>query len=220
MVKILLVEDDFMIGESLAKALKLGGYTVDWVHDGESADAALATYDYAMMLLDLGLPGRSGIEVLKAQRAAGNAIPVLILTARDEPSEVALGLDCGADDYMVKPFHLVELEARIRALLRRKNNQLASEKVHGALSLNPVTRQVKLGDETILLSQREFAIMQALLENPEAILSRAQLEESLYGWNEEVESNAVEVHIHHLRRKLGQQAIRNVRGLGYMIGTL
>ena len=219
-MKILLVEDDSMIGESLAKALKLGGYTVDWVHDGESADAALADHDYAMMLLDLGLPLRSGIDVLKAQRAAGNPIPVLILTARDEPSEVALGLDCGADDYMVKPFHLVELEARIRALLRRKTNQPAPEKIHGALSLNPVTRQVKLGDETILLSQREFAIMQALLENPEAILSRAQLEEALYGWNEEVESNAVEVHIHHLRRKLGPQAIRNVRGLGYMIGAL
>ena len=219
-MKILLVEDDTMIGESLAKALKLGSYAVDWVRDGESADEALVTHEYTLMLLDLGLPGRGGIDVLKSLRARGNSIPVMILTARDEPSEVALGLDSGADDYMVKPFNLVELEARIRALLRRKSNQPTPEKVHGSLSLNPVTRQVQLGDQTIVLSQREFALMQALLENPGAILSRAQLEESLYGWNEEVESNAVEVHIHNLRRKLGSEAIRNVRGLGYMIGNV
>ena len=209
-----------MIGESLEKALKHGGYTVDWVRDGEQAEDALLTHEYALMLLDLGLPKRNGIEVLKTLRLRGGQLPVLILTARDEPDEVALGLDSGADDYMIKPFNLVELEARIRALLRRKSNQATLEKTHGALSLNPVTRQVRYRDVVVLLSQREYALMQALLENPEAILSRAQLEESLYGWNEEVESNAVEVHIHNLRRKLGSEVIRNVRGLGYMIGNL
>ena len=216
----LLVEDDAMIGESLAKALKQTGYTVNWVRDGDLADEALATQDYDLILLDLGLPGRDGIRLLKDLRARGNQTPVMILTARDTPEEVALGLDSGADDYLAKPFNLVELEARIRVLLRRKTGQTTLETTYGALTLNPSTRQLRYHDKTLLLSLREFALMQALMENPEAILSRAQLEEQIYGWNEEVESNAVEVHIHNLRRKLGSEIIRNVRGLGYMIGKV
>jgi two-component system, OmpR family, response regulator QseB len=216
-MRLLLVEDDAMIGASLREGLGREGYSVDWVQDGKAAELALANEAYALVLLDLGLPKKSGIDVLRTLRAGGNSVAVLILTARDAVAQRVLGLDSGADDYLVKPFDLDELCARIRALLRRQAGRAEPLIVFGLLSLNPATRQVLCRGQEVALSAKEYALLHALLERPGAVLSRAQLEERLYGWDAEVESNAVEVHIYNLRKKLGNDVVRNVRGVGYMI---
>ncbi|HTN67775.1 MAG TPA: response regulator transcription factor [Burkholderiaceae bacterium] len=216
-MRLLLAEDDTMIGDSVRKGLRLDGLTVDWVRDGIAAQLALGSGLYQLMLLDLGLPKMAGLEVLKAMRRTGNRIPVLILTARDAVADRVAGLDAGADDYLVKPFDLEELAARIRALLRRQAGRAAPEIRLGNLSLNPATHEVRLHDQQVNLSAREFALLHAFLDRPGTVFSRAQLEEKLYGWNEEVESNTVEVYIHALRKKLGAELIKNVRGVGYMV---
>lgn len=216
-MRLLIIEDDQMIGESICHGLRQEGFTVDWVRDGKAAELALANDAYTLALLDLGLPRKSGLDLLKELRQRGDTLPILIITARDSVNDRVSGLNNGADDYLVKPFDLNELIARIRALLRRNAGRAQSLLVCGALSLNPVTHEVTYHDSNITLSAREFALLHALMEKPSAVLSRAQLEEKLYGWNEEVESNAVEVHIHHLRKKLGTDVIGNVRGVGYMI---
>jgi len=216
-MRLLLAEDDRMIGESVQRGLKQDGFAVDWVSDGRAAELALAEKVHDLLVLDLGLPRKEGLDVLRAMRQRGDLRPVLIVTARDAVTDRVAGLDAGADDYVVKPFELTELAARIRALLRRSAGRAEPVIAFGDIELFPVTREVRLRSETVALSPREFAVLEALLARPGAILSRAQLEEKLYGWNEEVESNAVEVHIHALRRKLGAEAIRNVRGVGWMI---
>ena len=216
-MRILLVEDDPMIGESVRKGLRQDGFAVDWVSDGEAAELALGNDVYDLMLLDLGLPRKSGLEVLRALRARGGDLPVLLVTARDAVPDRIAGLDAGADDYVVKPFDLDELAARMRAVLRRRAGRADPVIRHGDITFNQATREVTRGGVPVALSARELALLQALLERPGAVLSRARLEEKLYGWAEEVESNAVEVHIHSLRKKLGADFIRNVRGVGYMV---
>jgi len=220
-VRLLLVEDDPMIGDAIAEALRGDGHAVDWVQDGAAGARALtAGAPYALLLLDLGLPGRDGLQLLGDLRGRGDRLPVLVITARDTVGDRIAGLDAGADDYLVKPFDLDELLARVRALLRRAAGRAEPLLAHGRLRLDPAKHAAWLGEQPLTLSAREFALLQALLERPEAVLSRAQLEERLYGWNEPVGSNAVEVHIHNLRRKLGERAIRNVRGVGYTLGDL
>jgi two-component system response regulator QseB len=214
---LLLVEDDPMIGEAIRAGLKREGFAVDWVHDAESAAGVLGSEPFELLLLDLGLPGSNGLKLLKSLRARGEALPVLIITARDAVSDRVAGLDAGGDDYLVKPFDLDELAARVRALLRRKSGRSATVLEHLGVTLDPAAHRVTREGNEIALSPREFALLQLLMEHPGRILSRAQLEERLYGWGEEVESNAVEVHIHGLRRKLGAQFIRNVRGVGYRV---
>jgi len=216
-MRLLLVEDDPMIGESVRKGLRQDGFAVDWVRDGQAAELAIANDVYDLVVLDLGLPRKDGLEVLASVRRKGNTVPVLVLTARDAIPDRIKGLDSGADDYVVKPFDLEELGARIRALLRRRAGRAAPVLEHRELTVNPSTHQATFRGRDLALSAREFAVLEALVERPGAILSRAQLEERLYGWGEEVESNAVEVYIHSLRRKLGADFIRNVRGVGYMI---
>jgi two-component system response regulator QseB len=216
-MRLLLVEDDAMIGESVRTGLQQDGFAVDWVQDGRAAELALETNPYDTLLLDLGLPRKAGLEVLTALRRRGDAIPVLILTARDAVADRVQGLDSGADDYLVKPFDLDELSARVRALLRRKSGRAGPLIQVGALSIDPATHEVTLNGKPIALSAREFALIQALAARPGVVLSRAQLEEKLYGWGQEVESNTVEVYIHSLRRKLGAGFIRNVRGVGYTV---
>ena len=216
-MRLLLAEDDRMIGESVQRGLKQDGFAVDWVADGRAAELALAENVHDLLVLDLGLPRKEGLDVLRSMRQRGDLRPVLIVTARDAVTDRVAGLDAGADDYVVKPFELTELAARIRALLRRSAGRAEPVIAYGDIELFPVTREVRLRGVSVALSPREFAVLEALLARPGAILSRAQLEEKLYGWNEEVESNAVEVHIHALRRKLGSEAIRNVRGVGWMI---
>jgi two-component system, OmpR family, response regulator QseB len=216
-MRLLLVEDDRMIGESVRKGLRQDGFAVDWVQDGRAAELAIGNEVYDLLLLDLGLPGKDGMDILASLRRHGNSMPVLILTARDAVPERVRGLDAGADDYLVKPFDLDELSARIRALLRRQSGRADPVVQIGHVTMNPATHEVLLDASPVALSAREFALLQALMNRPGAVLSRAQLEEKLYGWNEEVESNTVEVYVHALRRKLGQDFIRNVRGVGYMI---
>ena len=206
-----------MIAEAIRTGLKRDGFAVDWVQDGESADQVLRTDDFDLLILDLGLPRKGGLQVLQSLRARQQTFPVLIITARDAVSDRVQGLDAGADDYLVKPFDLDELGARIRALLRRKSGRTAPEVEHLGVTLNPATHQVRRDGKEISLSPKEFALLQLLMERPGNILSRAQIEERLYGWGEEVESNAVEVHIHSLRRKLGTDYILNVRGVGYRV---
>ena len=219
-MRILLIEDDRMIGASLVAGLRDDGYAVDWVQDGISAVTALRDNqaDYALALLDWRLPGQDGLSVLKDLRSAGNNLPVLMITARDAVDDRITGLDGGADDYLVKPFELAELKARIRSLLRRHAGRAEPELGHGELKLDPVTHTVKLREVTVTLSAREFALLRALLERPGAVLSRAQLEERLYAWNDAVESNAVEFIIHSVRKKLDPSIIENVRGVGWRIG--
>lgn len=216
-MRLLVVEDDAMIGNSLRTGLRQDGYTVDWVRDSAAAELATATTAYDAILLDLGLPGKGGLELLAHWRKQQNPVPVLIITARDSVADRILGLDSGADDYLVKPFDLDELSARLRALLRRRGGRAAPLIENGPLTLDPASHEVRLDGSEISLSAREFGILHALMENPGVPLSRSQLEDRLYGWQEEIGSNAVEVHIHALRRKLGSDWIRNVRGVGYMV---
>jgi two-component system response regulator QseB len=216
-MRLLLVEDDSMIGDSVRQGLRQDGFTVDWVQDGRAAELALRNEVYDLLVLDLGLPKKDGLDVLKTLRLRGNRIPVLILTARDTVADRVKGLDAGADDYLVKPFDLDELAARIRALLRRQSGRAASAIEFGELRLSPATHEVTFQGKPLSLSAREFALLEVFLDRPGAVLSREQLEEKLYGWGEEVESNTVEVYIHALRRKLGQDFIKNVRGVGYMV---
>lgn len=216
-MKLLLAEDDPMIGAGVERGLRLAGFAVDWVRDGRDAELALAGGNYAVLLLDLGLPRQDGLEVLKKLRRDNLRIPVLIITARDAVADRVAGLNLGADDYLVKPFDLDELTARVHALMRRHQGRTNPELGLGPLHLNPLSRVVTLHGTPLKLSQREFTLLQALLETPGAVLSREQLEESLYGWGEEIASNAIEVHIHNLRRKLGTDWIRNVRGVGYKL---
>lgn len=216
-MRLLLVEDDPMIGASVQQGLRQEGYTVDWVQDGTAAELAIANGVYELILLDLGLPRRTGLDILANLRRKGNVVPVLVITARDAVADRVKGLDSGADDYLVKPFDLDELSARIRALLRRQAGRATPAIEHGPLRLDPVSHEVSLDGAPVNLSAREFAVLHALLAQPGVPLSRTQLEERLYGWEEEVESNAVEVHIHSLRRKLGADWIRNVRGVGYLV---
>lgn len=216
-MRVLLAEDDAMIGTVVRDRLRGEGFAVDWVQDGRAADAALAGEAYDLLLLDLGLPGREGLAVLNGLRGRGSSLPVVILTARDAVDDRVAGLDAGADDYIVKPFDLKELDARLRAVLRRRAGRASSVISHGRLSLDLTSHELRRDGDLVPVSPREFALLHALLERPGRILSRAQLEERLYGWGEEVGSNVVEVHIHSLRRKLGADLIRNVRGVGYRI---
>ena len=216
-MRVLLVEDDRMIGEVVAQALKDASYAVDWVRDGQTAINTLATQVYDLVLLDLGLPKRDGLEVLRGVRGKNNPVPVLILTARDTLDDRIRGLDSGADDYILKPFEMTELLARMRAVTRRKGGVAGPVLSNGVITLDPATREVNLNGDTIALSGREFSLLMALMVRPGAILSRSDLEDRIYGWNEEVESNAVEFLIHALRKKLGAQAIQNVRGMGWMV---
>ena len=216
-MRALLAEDDRMIGEAVVDALKDASYAVDWVRDGEAACDALDTHDYDIVLLDLGLPGKDGLAVLRSRRVRGDAAPVLVITARDAIDDRIVGLDAGADDYIVKPFDMGELLARMRAVIRRKAGSPQPILSNGRLSLDPATREVSCDGADVRLTAREFALLQALLVRPGAILSRAELEDRIYGWGEEVESNAVEFLIHSLRRKLGADAIRNVRGVGWLV---
>ncbi|HEX4389628.1 MAG TPA: response regulator [Steroidobacteraceae bacterium] len=216
-MRLLLVEDDPMIGEALRAGLKREGFTVDWVHEARAAEAVLGSEPFELLLLDLGLPGSDGLTLLRRQRERGLPIPVLILTARDAVADRVAGLDAGADDYLIKPFDLDELAARIRALLRRRAGRPAPGMEHLGVTLDPAAHRVTRDGADVALSPREFALLQLLMERPGTILSRAQLEERLYGWGEEVESNAVEVHVHGLRKKLGADFIRTVRGVGYRV---
>ena len=216
-MRLLLVEDDPILGNGLEVGLRQAGFTVDWAKDGRAAQLALETTTYELVVLDLGLPRVSGMELLHELRARGRDLPVLVLTARDTVRDRIAGLEAGADDYLVKPFDLGELVARIRALLRRAHGRSVDAIRYRDLLLAPASLTVTRDGQTITLSGRECAILVDLLEHQGTALSRARLEESLYGWNEEVESNAVEVHIHNLRRKLGSELIRTIRGVGYLI---
>ncbi len=216
-MRLLLVEDDSLLGDGVRAGLQQSGFVVDWVKDGQAAKLALQAEAYALVVLDLGLPRLSGTDLLKWLRAAGKDTPVLILTARDTVADRVSGLDAGADDYLIKPFDLDELSARVRALLRRAGGRAAPVIVHGRLEIDPASRQVTLAGKPVELSPREYAILLVLLESAGRALSREQLEQSLYGWGDEVESNAVEVHIHYLRKKLGTELIRTLRGVGYLV---
>jgi two-component system, OmpR family, response regulator QseB len=216
-MRLLLVEDDSMIGEAARQGLRQEGHTVDWVRDGREADAAVAAAPYDAVLLDLGLPRRDGLSLLKSWRAHNVTVPVLIITARDAVSDRVAGLDAGADDYLVKPFDLDELSARVRAVARRRSGRAESVIRIGELEIESATKQVRFKGAAVTLSPREYALLEALANRPGAFLTRAQLEERLYGWDEEIASNAVEVHIHGLRRKLDPELIRNVRGMGYTL---
>jgi len=216
-MRLLLVEDDQMIGEAVRLGLRRQGLTVDWVQDGAAAKTALSTETFDLVLLDLGLPKLDGLQVLKWLRGTGSKVPVLILTARDSVNDRIRGLDAGADDYILKPFDFDELAARVRAVLRRQSGRAENLVEHLGVTMDPASHAVTRDGEPVNLSQREFALLEALLEHPGQVLSRVQLEERLYGWGEEVESNAVEVHIHNLRKKLGAEYIQNVRGVGYRV---
>lgn len=228
-MRLLLVEDDRMIGSSLRAVLQAEGHAVDWLRDVASARAALATERFDLVLLDLGLPataasalqkeGEDGLQVLRELRARRDATPVIVLTARDAPEARVLGLDSGADDYLTKPFDVAELGARIRAVMRRHSGQAQPLLSHAGVTLDPATRQVTQDGVPVLLSAREFAVLEALMVRPGAMLTRAQLEDRIYGWGEAVESNAVSVYVHQLRRKLGPDFIRSMRGVGYFLAV-
>ena len=216
-MRLLLVEDDAMIGTAAQQGLRQEGHAVDWVRDGREAEGAAAHGVYDLVLLDLGLPRKDGLAVLRAMRARGNPVPVVIITARDAVSDRVAGLDAGADDYLVKPFDLDELAARVRAVLRRHSGRAEAILRAGDLEIDTASRQVRWKGRDVALSAREYALLEALADRPGAFLTRAQLEERLYGWEEEIASNAVEVHVHALRRKLDPSIIRNVRGMGYSL---
>jgi DNA-binding response OmpR family regulator len=219
-VRVLLIEDDPMIGAALETALRAEGSAVDWVREGSAADTALMQDVYDLVLLDLGLPDRNGLDVLRRLRARQTEVPVMIVTARDEIEDRIAGLDCGADDYLIKPFDLDEMLARARALVRRRAGRGSPQITFGALVLDPTRRRVRFREQEVELSMREFAILEALAREPGVVLSRAKLEESVYGWGEEVGSNTIEVYLHHLRRKLDPKLIRNVRGVGYRLARV
>lgn len=219
-MRVLLVEDDPMIGRAVMSGLHGCGYAVDWVRDGAAAESSLSMVAYDLALLDLGLPGKDGLEVLKALRRQGAAVPVVVITARDAVADRIFGLDCGADDYLVKPFDLDELLARMRAVVRRHSGRGSPEVQYGALTLNPLQRSVSLHGAPVELSAREFAVLEALMKEPGAVVSREKLEDAVYGWGEEVGSNSIEVYLHHLRRKLRPELIRNVRGVGYRVALI
>ncbi len=216
-MRVLVVEDDLLLGDGVAAALRHDGYTVDWLRDGGQAETALMAGGFDAVVLDLGLPGQDGLTVLRSCRRMGNTLPVLILTARDGVEDRIAGLDAGADDYLLKPFALGELRARLRALLRRAAGKAGPEYAVGRLAVDPAHRSATWDGQPLELSVREFQILHALARSYPRVLSRTQLEDALYGWSQEVDSNAVEVHIHHLRRKLGKAAISTVRGVGYRL---
>lgn len=216
-MRILLAEDDPQLGDGLTVGLRQDGYAVDWVRDGLAADLALKSETFDLLVLDLGLPRLTGMEVLARLRGRGQTLPVLILTARDATDDKIAGLDSGADDYVVKPIDLDELAARVRALARRTAGRATPVLEYGELTLDPARHLVTRSGEPVDLSIREFALLQTLLENRGRVLTRAQLEGSLYGWRDEPDSNALEVHVHHLRKKLGADLIKTLRGVGYMV---
>lgn len=216
-MRLLVVEDDPMIGRAIRQGLVAAGYAVDWAEDGRIAELALANGVYDLVVLDLGLPARDGMTVLEELRRAGNHVPVIIVTARDAVDQRIAGLNAGADDYLLKPFDLDELIARVRALLRRRSGVGSSLLTAGALSLDTVRKSVTKEGAPVSLSVREFALLEVLMQQPGAVLSREKLEESIYGWDDDIGSNAIEVHLHNLRKKLGAQAIVNVRGVGYRL---
>jgi two-component system OmpR family response regulator/two-component system response regulator QseB len=216
-MRILLIEDDPLLGDGIQVGLTQAGFTVDWVRDGVAGELALQTEPYAAVILDLGLPRLPGLELLRRQRADGNAVPVLILTARDAVEDRVRGLDGGADDYLVKPFDLKELAARLRALIRRAAGEAAPILQIGELELDPAAHRVRFRGHPVELSPREFALLQELMRQAGRVLSREQLERQLYAWGAEVESNAIEVYVHHMRRKLAPDIIRTIRGVGYLL---
>ncbi|MBD9372596.1 response regulator [Rhizobium sp. ARZ01] len=216
-MRLLLVEDDELLGKGVLAGLTQSGFAVDWAKSGEDAEVALETADYDAVVLDIGLPRMDGITLLQKRRRERDSRPILLLTARDTVADRIGGLDAGADDYLVKPFDLDELLARLRALLRRSKGKTTPILNHGRLQLDPAGHAVTLDGKPVVLSQREFAVLQDLLMNAGRVLSRGQLEDRLYGWGEEIDSNAIEVHIHNLRRKLYPDAIRTIRGVGYII---
>ena len=216
-MRILLVEDDNLLGDGIQAGLGQAGFGVDWVRDGVAGELSLKTGEYAGVVLDLGLPRLSGLELLQRLRAGGNRMPVLILTARDAVEDRVKGLDAGADDYVVKPFDLSELAARLRALVRRSRGEAAPTLRVGELELDPAARSVTFRARPVELSLREFTLLQELMLNAGRVLSREQLSQRLYSWNEEIESNAIEVHVHHLRKKLAPELLRTVRGVGYLM---
>jgi two-component system response regulator QseB len=216
-MRILLVEDDAALGQATQAALRLEGYAVDWLRDGLHADDALRSDSFDAVVLDLGLPRKDGLDVLSALRGRGDSTPVLCLTARDTLQDRVTGLDRGADDYLVKPFDLDELNARLRALMRRSAGRAVNWVECGALRMDVAGHQVQLDGQAVDLSAREFAILTTLLESAGRVVSRERLEDSLYGWDQEISSNALEVHIHHLRKKLGSGWIQTVRGAGYRL---
>ncbi len=216
-MRVLLVEDDPLLGDGLSVGLEQMGYTVDWITDGNQAEIALLDSSLDLAILDIALPGQDGLTLLKKIRQRNNSIPVLLLTARDGLNDRILGLDSGADDYLTKPFDLEELAARLRAISRRRGGRGTPLLIQGQLTLDPAARTVHLNQQPVTCTSREYAILEALLINSGQVLSRQRLEEALYGWDDGVESNAIEVYIHHLRKKLGKSAIRTIRGVGYTI---
>ena len=216
-MRILLVEDDSALGEGIRTALKPEGYTVDWLQDGASALHALTEESFELVILDLGLPRLDGLQLLRRLRAAGNPLPVLILTARDATSDRIAGLDAGADDYLVKPFDVAELKARLRALLRRSFSRPQPLIEHRGVCIDPSNQQVTYQGQPVSLQRKEYLLLNELLVQPGRVLTRDRLQQVLYGWDEDVESNALEVHVHHLRRKLFPELIRTVRGVGYLV---
>lgn len=219
-MRLLLVEDDLILGDGVCSGLSGSGFRVEWVRDAASANRALDLGGFDLVLLDLGLPGEDGLSLLRRLRGSGNRVPVIIVTARDTLQERIGGLDTGADDYLVKPFDLDELAARVRAVVRRHQGRADPEIRHGELVVNPAARTVYLAGEEISLTGFEFVLLEALLESCGRVMTRERLEELLYGWDESIESNTLEVHIHHLRKKLGKELIRTIRGVGYMIPTV
>lgn len=216
-MRLLLVEDDPALGEGIRAALKPEGYTVDWLQDGITALHALTHESFALVILDLGLPRMDGLTLLKHLRQESNPIPVLILTARDATSDRIAGLDAGADDYLIKPFDVAELKARLRALLRRSFNRSQPLIEYRGVQLDPIGQQVSYQGQNVSLSRKEFLLLHELLAQPGRVFTRDKLQQILYGWDEEVESNALEVHVHHLRKKLFSELIRTVRGVGYLV---
>lgn len=216
-MRLLLVEDNEGIGKGLYSGLNQAGYAVDWVRDGETALSAFKAEAYDLAVLDVGLPRKSGIEVLDELRATGNTVPVLILTAKDTVNDRIIGLDHGADDYMIKPFDLDELNARLRAIMRRHSGRASPLLSHGDIELDPASHTITRAGQIVELTPRAFEILQTLMENQGRVMSRTRLEESLYSWKDEIESNAVEVHIHQIRKKLGNELIRTIRGVGYIM---
>jgi two-component system response regulator QseB len=216
-MRLLLVEDDEMIAEPVLESMRRAGYAIDWAQDGRAAELSLANDVYDLVLLDLGLPKMDGIGVLTGYRKAGGVAPVIILTARDAVDDRIRGLDAGADDYLIKPFDLDELAARVRALLRRRTGQKQPVFTHGELTLDPAAHEATKNGELVPLVPREFALLQALIDEPTRVFTKAELEEKLYGWGEEVGSNTIEVHVHSLRRKIGADQIVTIRGVGYRL---